>query len=56
MAPVTREEGEEAAEVIRRERQMEISIYGSGMHRKAFKISVSPKSRRDIVISSGIPI
>lgn len=50
-------EGEEAAEVIRRERQMEISIYGSGMHRKALRISISPKSRRDIVISvtSGIP-
>lgn len=46
MAPVMREEGEEAAKVIRRERQMKISIHGSGMHRKVFKISVSPKSQR----------
>lgn len=43
MAPVMREEGEEAAEVIRRDRQKQISIHRSGMHEKVFKISFSQR-------------
>lgn len=56
MAPVMSEEGEEAAEVIRRERQKKISICWSGMHEKVFQISFSKD--RWIVISgtTGMPI
>lgn len=43
MAPVMREEGEEAAEVIRRERQKKISTYRRGMPEKVFKISFSQR-------------